>query len=543
MTSREASAEQLREVAEAIRASDIPRAVALARGHLDGGFVHPMFLNLRSYWHEREGRLLDAFADLEAARQLAPADPVILNAYGLCATRLGRREEALAAFEAAVAADASFAPAHFNAGWASEGLGELDRAKAHYLKAIAISPSAAEALSSLAWLSARTGQWEEARRAATQALAIAPDRPIPHLAIATADLNTGNPSDAEQRVRKVLAHDSLSRIDRGIALGLLGDCLDRSAAYDEAFRAYTHSNDLFRDEYEGQVTGTSSESVVSMIGWLDQYFSRTARRWPSVGAASLHAGDPVGHVFLVGFPRSGTTLLEQVLASHPDVVTSNETELLSEPVREYMRSPATLDRLRDAGASELHTARQKYWERVRAHTLDPAGKVFVDKLPLNTIKLPIIARLFPGAKILVALRDPRDVVWGCFRQRFQMNASMLEFTSLQRTARFYDACMTLLATYRTALPLAFHTIRHEDLLRDFDGEVRQVCGFIGVPWDETMRSFAEKRHERSVSTPSGVQVARGLYASGGQWKRYEAHLQPILPLVQPWVERFGYAGA
>ncbi len=98
--------------------------------------------------------------------------------------------------------------------------------------------------------------------------------------------------------------------------------------------------------------------------------------------------------------------------------------------------------------------------------------------------------------------------------------------------------MTLLETYRRVLPLAAHTIRNEDLVRDFEGQARQICDFIGAPWDEAMRSFAERRHARAISTPSGVQVARGLYASGGQWKRYERHLQPILPIVQPWVERF-----
>lgn len=539
--SRQASSDQVREVAEAVRASDIPRALELARRHLDAGFTHPMFLNLRSYWHEREGRLADAFADLEAARRLAPGDPVILNAYGLCASRLGKPEEAFAAFEAAASADPNFAPAHFNAGWASEGLGELNRAKSFYLRTIEIAPNAAEALGSLAWLSARTGQWDEARAAANRALAIAPGRPIPRLALATADLNTDHVVQAEQHVREVLATKDVSRTDRGIALGLLGDCLDRSGRFDEAFQAYEQSNSLFREEYEGQ-TASSSESVVAMIGWLDRYFSRGAV-WQRRSVSSPGTGSVARHVFLVGFPRSGTTLLEQVLAAHPNVVTSDEKEFLSDAVRDYMRSPATLDALRDASEGALEATRERYWARVRAHELAPAGKTFIDKLPLNTLKLPLISRLFPDAKILVALRDPRDVVWGCFRQRFQMNASMLEFTSLERTARFYDACMTLLATYRGALPLDVHTIRHEDLLSDFEGEVRKVCAFVGLPWHEAMRSFTERRTTRAISTPSSVQVARGLYASGGQWKRYERHLQPILPTVQPWVERFGYAGA
>ncbi len=540
---RDASSEQVREVAEAVRTSNVPKAVELARRHLDAGFVHPMFLNLRAYWHEGQGRLGEALADLEEARRAAPEDPVILNAYGLCAARLSRMEDAFAAFEAATRADPAFAQAHFNAAWAAEALGELDRAKAGYERTIELSPGAAEALGSLAWLCVRTADWAGARLAAARALALTPGRPIPRLAIATADLNAGDAAAAERQVREALALPGISRLDRGIALGLLGDCLDAQGGADAAFQAYEQSNAQFREEYAGQIAARSSETVSSMVAWLDAYFTKAKpTAWRAGGPGRPQDGQVRGHVFLVGFPRSGTTLLEQVLASHPLIVSMDEKEALAELVQTYMRSPLALDRLRDASEGELDEARSRYWARVRGFGLEPNGKIFVDKLALNTIKLPLIARLFPDAKILLALRDPRDVVWGCFRQRFQMNAAMLEFTSLDGAARLYAGCMTLLSTYRAVLTLNVHTIRNEDLVADFDAQAMQICDFIGAPWDSALRSFAERGRTRAISTPSSVQVARGLYASGGQWKRYERQLQPILPIVQPWVERFGYAG-
>lgn len=540
---RDASSEQVREVAEAVRASDVPKATELARRHLDAGFTHPMFLNLRAYWHEGQGRLREAFADLEDARRAAPGDPVILNAYGLCAARLSRMGEAFAAFEAAARADPAFAQAHFNGAWAAEALGELDRAKAGYRRTIELRADAAEAFASLAWLCARTADWAEARSAAERALALTPGRPIPRLALATADLNTGDAASAERRVREALALPGISRLDLGIALGLLGDCLDKREDADAAFQAYEQSNAVFRDEYGAQIAARSSETVSSMVAWLDKYFAAAkAAAWRSASPAGAHGEGAAGHVFLVGFPRSGTTLLEQILASHPLIVSMDEKEALADSVQALMRSPASLDALRDASEAELDEQRARYWARVRGLGLEPRGKIFVDKLALNTIKLPLIARLFPQAKVLLALRDPRDVVWGCFRQRFQMNAAMLEFTSLEGTARLYDGCMKLLSTYRAVLPLSVHTIRNEDLVADFDAQAMQICDFIGAPWDSALRSFAERGRTRAISTPSSVQVARGLYASGGQWKRYERQLQPILPIVQPWVERFGYAG-
>jgi tetratricopeptide (TPR) repeat protein len=539
-TPNRATDDQVKEVATALRTPDVARAVELARRHLDDGFVHPMFLNLRAYWHEQAGRLTEAFRDLDQARAAAPDDPIILNAYGLCAARLGRSEEAFVAFDTAAKVDPAFAQAHFNAGWTAESLGELDRAKSAYRRTIEIAPDASEAHSSLAWLCARTADWDQARDAARRALELAPGRPIPKLALATADLNTGAAAAAEQLVKEVLATDGISRIDRGIALGLLGDCLDRRDDVNAAFEAYGASNAQLRDEYAAQVAGRSSETVLSMVSWLNAHFAKAASAWARTPASRGPDDAPSQHIFLVGFPRSGTTLLEQILASHPAIVTMDEKEALAEAVRTFMRSPDTLDRLRDAEVGELDAARAQYWARIRGYGVEPRGKVFIDKLALNSIKLPLIAKLFPQARVLLALRDPRDVVWGCFRQRFQMNAAMLEFTSLENTAQLYAGTMTLLAAYWRVLPLDVHTIRNEDLVCDFDAQVAQLCAFIGVPFDANMRDFAERRRQRAVSTPSSVQVARGLYDSGGQWRRYARHLEPILPIVQPWVERYGY---
>jgi hypothetical protein len=158
------------------------------------------------------------------------------------------------------------------------------------------------------------------------------------------------------------------------------------------------------------------------------------------------------------------------------------------------------------------------------------------------MKLPLIARLFPDAKIIFALRDPRDVVLSCYRQRFQMNASMYELLTLEGAARFYDGVMRLGLICRERLPLAFHTHRYEDLVADFDGASEAVCRFIGVPWSAGMREFAATLGERASATPSAPQVARGLYSEGvGQWRRFEDDLEPIMSTLAPWITLFGYA--
>ena len=153
----------------------------------------------------------------------------------------------------------------------------------------------------------------------------------------------------------------------------------------------------------------------------------------------------------------------------------------------------------------------------------------------------LIARLFPRAKILLALRDPRDVVLSCFRRRFAMNAGMYEFTSLEGAAAYYGAVMRLMEIYREKLALDLIEARHERLVADFDGEVRRVCDFLGLEFRDEMRAFAARARSQNIDTPSGAQVARGLSPEGlDHWRCYAPQLQPVLAWLAPFVTQFGY---
>jgi tetratricopeptide (TPR) repeat protein len=537
----ENTADILREVAAAIRAPDLDRAVRLAETALAEGREHALLLNLRAYRLERDGRYLDALADLKQARALSPRDVPTLNALGLCLARLDRTAEAVEAFEAAIAVDPDFAPAHFNRGWASEALGDLDQARASLERAQVLNPNDPTPLAHLASLAARRADWAGARSFAERSLAGDPNQPTASLAMASVELAARSNDAAERRLRGLLTREGLSPIERALAQGLLGDALDAEARPAGAFAEFAAANETLRRLYADRFAGPGVEHASDMLAWLIGYFEKAAERQ---SPPSPFPSPAAGHVFLVGFPRSGTTLLERVLAAHPDVVAWDERETLTEAVRDFMANPRGLDRLASASDKLLADYRADYWRRVAAGGVDVAGKVALDKLPLNTMKLPLIARLFPDAKILFALRDPRDVVLSCFRQRFRMNASMYEFLTLDGAARFYDGVMRLAALCRAKLSLEVHTHRYEDLVEDFDGQTRAICDFIGLPWRAEMRDFAATLDERSTATPSSTQVARGLYREGiGQWRRYRDQLAPVLPILAPWVAKFGYSVA
>jgi tetratricopeptide (TPR) repeat protein len=536
----ENTADILREVVAAIRAPDLDRAVRLAETALAEGREHALLLNLRAYRLERDGRYLDALADLNHARALAPRDVPTLNALGLCLAHLDRPAEAVEAFEAAVAADPDFAPAHFNRGWACESLGDLDQARSSLERAQTLNPNDPAAPAHLASLAARRADWEGARAYAERSLATDPNQPTANLALAAVELAAKTLDAAERRLRGLLASERLSPVDRALAQGLLGDVLDGKEKPAEAFAEFAAANGTLLRLYADRFAGPGVERMSDMLAWLIAYFEGAPEHGPPRSPSPL-ASPAAGHVFLVGFPRSGTTLLERVLAAHPEVVAWDERETLTEAVRDFMANAGGLDRLANAGDSVLADYRADYWRRVASGRVDVAGKVALDKLPLNTMKLPLIARLFPDAKILFARRDPRDVVLSCFRQRFRINASMYEFLTLEGASRFYDGVMRLADLYRAKLTLDIHTHRYEDLVEDFDGQTRAICEFIGLPWRAEMREFAATLDERSTATPSSTQVARGLYREGvGQWRRYREQLAPVLPVLTPWVEQFGY---
>jgi tetratricopeptide (TPR) repeat protein len=534
------TADILREVAAAIRAPDLDRAVRLAETALAEGREHALLLNLRAYRLERDGLYLDALGDLKHARALSPRDVPTLNALGLCLAHLDRTAEAVEAFEAAVAVDPDFAPAHFNLGWASETLGDLDQARSSLERAQALNPDDPAPLAHLASLAARRADWTGARALGEQSLARDPNQPTAGLAMASVELAEKSLEAAEPRLRGLLAREDLSPIDRALAHGLLGDVLDAGGRPAEAFAEFAAANGALKRLYADRFDAPGVESAAGTLAWLIAYFEKAPRR------AQPHPPSPrpspaAGHVFLVGFPRSGTTLLERVLAAHPDVVAWDERETLTEAVRDFMGKAAGLDRLAAADEDRLADYRADYWRRVAETGAKVGGKVALDKLPLNTMKLPLIARLFPEAKILFALRDPRDVVLSCFRQRFRMNSSMYEFLTLDSAARFYDGVMRLAALYRAKLNLDLRTYRYEDLVEDFDGQTRAICEFIGLPWRAEMRAFAATLDDRSTATPSSTQVARGLYSEGvGQWRRYRDQLAPVLPVLAPWAATYGY---
>ena len=530
----------IRAAIAAIEASDHDRASEIARAALAGGAVHPLLLNLRAFWHEKQGRDRDALSDLEYAHALAPDDATVLNALGLCLEKLGRSREARDAFDKAAAVAPDFAPAHVNAGRLSEALGKSDAAWTNYLRAMECGQNTHPNLASLA---ARRADWPKARIHADLALAINPGLISAEHVLAAVETAAGDHGAAAGRLSRLLQTDSLALSDRATTLSLLGDARDGAGQYAHAFAAYEAGNTALRQLHASRFANPSIENMREYVERLRRHFEcLPAEGWSNAETnAPGNEESPTQHVFIVGFARSGTTLLEEILACHPDIVTTQERDGLADAVRGLLATEAGLERLAVLKGGGLARYRRSYWRQIADFGISAGAGCLVDKQPYNTIGLPLIAKLFPRAKILFCVRDPRDVVLSCFRRRFAMNATNFQLLDLESAARFYDSVMRLADIYRTKFALDLREIRYETLVSGFEAETAGICAFIGLPWTGQMGNFAESATRRSVITPSGAQLARGLNARGvGHWRNYRAQLEPVLPLLLPWVDKFGY---
>jgi tetratricopeptide (TPR) repeat protein len=522
----------------ALKAGDMARAIAGAEAAIAEGFAHPAFFNLLAARDMQKGLYREALEHLRSGLRLAPLDANLLNMAGVAHNNLGEYREAIRAFDAAISAVPSLAPAHYNRGVAYERLGEVNRARGEFERAVQLQPNHLEALSRLAYAEAVRGQIAVARARAEKALTIAPRDQLSHIALAMADNAEGRHEATISRLTTLLPELKPGQINRALALGLLGDAYDGAGDAPRAFAAYAESKDLLHRLY-APVYGAAE--VLGQVEMLRDFFAAAPAQYWRVDRAAPADPNVSGHVFLVGFPRSGTTLLEQTLAGHPLVVTSEERNLLAEATAGLAATPADLERLAQFDRQELAHIRDRYWTLAREAGFKVKDKVFIDKLPLNTVLLPLVAKVFPHAKVLFAVRDPRDVVFSCFRRAFDMSNQMYQLVTLEGAARYYDAVMRAAEIYRDRLGLDWRDVRHEDFVRDYEAEARAHCGWLGLEWNAEMIKVAERLRKRAVNTPSTMQIVRGVNAEGfAAWKRYEAQMQGVLPLLTPWVAHFGY---
>lgn len=325
------------------------------------------------------------------------------------------------------------------------------------------------------------------------------------------------------------------KIQRYENLGLVEDKLNNIS---QAFSAYRKMNEATIQEH-----GSYSAEIELLFGDLDarkqdiQTYVRNRDRSFPFEDNSPRIG------FVVGFPRSGTTLLDTILRSHSSITVIEEKPLLQHAL--YKVFGGTVPKIDDISDKQKMLLRKTYLERCEEHLGDEYknGNLIIDKLPLNLSWLPYLDIMFPGAPIIFAARHPYDTILSNFMQNFALNSSMACMLNLNTAAELYVFCMDIFEASVKNLDLNVHLYRYESIVIDFDNEVSKLLAFLELDWEDEVRDYRKTAMARGkINTPSYKQVVQPIYSeSAYRWERYKVFISEIFPQIEPYVEKLGYS--
>lgn len=355
---------------------------------------------------------------------------------------------------------------------------------------------------------------------------------------ATLALRTGNYVDAETLYQRVLSHSSDGESQASASFGLAAAC-DRQGQYHAAWQALqnAHAAQLnIAQHIVPELLQPGSQPLQITSGSDDANYTN----WAPLSAPDAQHSP----VFVVGFPRSGTTLLEQMLDAHPGFRSMDEHAYVHDLIESMQlvgqRYPQDLATLNQQDANQL---RSTYWRMVSQVVPDLGERRLVDKNPLNMLCLPMIMRLFPQARIILCLRHPCDALISCSMQPFRSPAFMVLCSSLPRLAQGYAHAFKQWFRDVDALAPRVLEWRYESVVSQFDAQVARLGQFLETTDASPLAHFAEHaRDKRFISTPSYAQVTEGIHRKAvDRWKNYREQLEPVLPTLQPWLDRLGYS--
>ena len=520
---------------------------------------------------KQTGRITDSLTPMQKSVQLAPQDAEAHSNLGVTLKELGRLDEALASYTQAIALKPDYAEAHSNLGVTLKELGRLDESLASYNQAIALKPDYAEAHYNLGNTLNELGRLDEALASYTQAIALKPDFAEAYFNLCeilektnrtdeilsvirstsgkifenTADFlyfealiefRKENYEIAEEIVKKININELMDKRQPSF-MKLQADSYHHKKNYSAAFEAYKSQNKHVKDSLEYRKQDSEKyfiqqrEAVVQIKQLQEQsaYKSVIKPNW-------------IQPTFLIGFPRSGTTLLDTILRTHSNIDVLEELPMVGKMNASFGEIP-TISKIENMDNTAAEIASGFYFEELKKHIEVGKKKIVIDKLPLNILKLPLINQIFPEAKYILALRHPLDCVLSCWMQNFKLNPAMANMIELERIVDFYDVAMSILKLSEERYSLETHRIRYEDLVLDFEENVTNLLTFLGLEWEEELRNYQKTALAREkINTPSSSQVIKPLYQTASyRWKNYEKYLEPYKSRLAPWIQEYGYS--
>jgi tetratricopeptide (TPR) repeat protein len=460
----------------------------------------------------------DAEAHFEETLRLNPMMLEAYIAYGIMLKEYGQYAKAAATFQMATQHFPNDLGLAVELGMALLDLGQQQKAEQNFERVLKLQPDNVEVCARLAQLSDRKGEFEAGYAWLRPLLEKGTDSVSVALAFAALAKHLGQQEQAIALLERLL-QDRKTATERKIMHFALGKIYDEQKSYDQAFKHYQSANELDNKKLDMEWMGGKFDELITVFSEED-----IARRPRASNKSRLP-------IFIVGMPRSGTSLIEQILATHGDVYGAGELEAMPNLVSSLPRLldsklhyPYCVDLLKRKGIDEIA---QRHLARLAAYSSQ--AKKVTDKLPHNFLHLGMIDMLFPGARIIHCMRDPIDTCLSIYSLPF--NATHRYASDLVNLGAYHRRYQGLMAHWKKVLRVPILEVQYEELVANQEEETRKMLDFCGLGWDERCLRFYES--ERATLTFSYDQVRRPLYKkSVARWKNYEQHLNPLITALQ-----------
>ena len=518
----------------------------------------------------QKNNFYDAKDYMEAAISIKPNLPELNNNLGMVYLNLNELEKSIDYFKKAISLNKGYVIAYTNLGMAYVSLKKVPEAKESYNKAIEIDPDNLLANFNLANLLKRLSDHKNSEIFYKKAIEINPNYlPAYNNIMDLYDKSNQNDklSDLINTAEKIFNNDQVIKsfkakllyknnkykevvnllekveflpeqiVQKQASYEVLAKSYDKLGDYNNAFKLFQMLNNIMDQSKDPAVD--KKIYVNSTKDRLNFFNNSRISNW-GLPKVLDDNNDPY---FLIGFPRSGTTLLDTILRSHPSIEVLEEIPIINRFIDElFNNKDFTLDNLENTDPVLIKEMRDYYFNQIKSYKKNKEKKITIDKMPLNILHVGEIHRFFPNAKFILALRHPYDCVLSCFMQNFMLNHAMANFLNLEDASKLYDLTMSLWKKYIKVFKINHHIIRYEDVISNFEKTIEGVLSFLNVPWSDSVTEFYKTAEKRGIiNTPSYNQVSQPIYSNSMyRWKNYEKEFVNSKDSLDKWVREFNY---
>lgn len=474
---------------------------------------------------------------LNKASTLEPNNAKVYFNMGLIHEKKQELNSAIHNFKKVIELEPNHTIALLNLGLTYKKNNEIINAEQYFLKVLKMLPKHITSFNNLFDIYDKTNQLEKYDKLLIQAKKYIDEKNLLNYHISIHEYKNKNYKKTIDILENLILEKNYP-VYNLIKYGILGKCYDQLGDYDKAYYNFKTNNNLV-DHYFGN--NIDKNIFIKYVNQRIEFFENfKVDQWEE----NIEKKDFKDPIFLIGFPRSGTTLLDTILRTNQSVEVIEEKPI----IKNFL---IQLEKKTNNDFNELKYLDQKYINKMKNFYLQERSKftkntkaeIIIDKMPLNIIHVGEILRFFPNAKFIFALRNPYDCVLSCFMQQFTLNPAMKNFLNLESSAELYDLVMRLWKIYKNIFPVNFHYIKYEDIALDFNNTTKKIYKFLDLEWSkETNNFYLTARKRLDISTPSYNQITSPIYSKSiNRWKNYQMNFKDAEKYLEKWVAEFNYS--